>query len=232
MDLVSDFTRLIDKNTGATIDFLKSKYVIVNEDKNYNFIKDINKYYTGVSIWVKKITESNNSEQIMLLNNILMDYCSILNSVILGDEKIFYFLVRNIIESFIRAITMNFTTRDLEQLFKDIAIGEENEYCKQKIQTHVSRLKQIYNDSCLYIHADTSKIPMSLTNLIKYYNYGEEKNFEEARVTFKKINLAMLNIFQLLYRDTYIDFKDNAKSYLNELIELEDRITFYKIISK
>lgn len=230
MDLVTDFQKMINTNTKKSISFLQKIYISVDQEKKYDLYRDVNKYYTAMSIWVKNLIEYDDSENNILLNNILLDYCSIINCIVLNDKKLIFFEIRNIIESFIRIVTKNYTTRDLEKLFRDINAIESIECKKNQMQIHISRLKQSYDEACLHIHTDTTRIPMSLTNLIDY-NLNDI-SINEAMTTFNKVNLAMLNILKIKYIETYMSLKDNAKTYMDELLKLEDRIAFKKIIEE
>ena len=229
MDLVSDFKRVINNNTDNCIEELKKVFIDIKIDKNKECYKDINKFYTGLVIWVQVLKEQEKiEEKKILLDNILLNYCSILNGIVLGDIKVINFLYRNVIESIVRYITGELTTQNLEQAFKNLSnmVDDNN---KDSILIYVSRLKQIYDSTCLYIHTDTKKIDSRLTTLINFKKNSEEVNLDSIKEDFKKMNISIICILSIIFKKERQKMRDNAKGYLAEIIPLEDRIRIEQI---
>lgn len=227
LDLVTDFKKIIDKSTNETIKALEDIYKNINIEKNKMFIRNISKYYMGMVIWNKKLKEGLNDGRIVkLLDNILLDYCSILNCVILGDEKVMNFLYRNIIESVLRIISLEFDSKEIDCLFNGISKGYNTDKEKEILDAYSSLLKSIYNHNCLYIHTDVNRIPERLTNLIEYRNNSEDIDFSELIKKFDDLNIAILCIFQIKYYFIYNTFKPNAKGLMAEIIPYSNRIKF------
>lgn len=175
IDLVTDFKELINKSTDDTIVALGNIYKNLNLEINRKFINNVNKYYIIMNVWNKKLkVKFNNADISRLLDNILLDYCSILNCVILSDEKLLNFLYRNIIESTLRIISGDLKTREIDNLFTDISKNSVGTKEKELLQMYSSQLKRIYNNNCLFIHTDTQKIPENITNLFEYNNNSNE----------------------------------------------------------
>lgn len=226
MDLITDFKKIINQNTENTITSLKKIYININEDKNYTFYKDISKYYTAISSWVEVLKETfkdDNSK--ILLNNVLLDYCSIMHCVALGDVKLINFLFRNIIESFLRYITNELTARDIEEMFRKLSLNT-NEKEKKLIQVYSSQIKQIYDDTCLYVHADTSRMPTDLTNLLDYYRNSINIEMESLRKAFERLNIALINLLKIKYVELFINMKINVKGFLDEIVPIDERVKY------
>lgn len=227
MDLVTDFNKLINQNTEKTINSLAQIYIDTDKTKNSKFYKDITKYYSLMYVWVSKLSETETSqEKKILLYNVLLNYCSIINCVKLGDKKLIMFLYRNTIEGIIRYITSELTTKELDSLFSSIIKDEDIEIQKELVQMYTSQIKQIYNDACLYIHTDTSKITKDIKNLIDYiYNMSNE-SLEMLRKDFEKMNIAIISIFKLRYVDVYLGMKANSRALHDEIMPLNDNIRY------
>ena len=106
MDVVSDFKRTIEKNTANSMNILNKVYKKKEINSRKEFIREINKYYTGLRVLFQYT--SGEEKQVQLLNNILLNMCSLLNCVIIGDIRLIYFLYRNTIESFLRYISQDY----------------------------------------------------------------------------------------------------------------------------
>ncbi|MGX4490459.1 hypothetical protein ACWJV3_13065, partial [Clostridioides difficile] len=191
----------------------------------------INKYYTLITFWINAF-KSNviSNDKSILLDNILLDYCSLMHCVTLGDIKLINFLFRNIIESILRYITDELETKDLESLFKKMSSGIVDNTEKYLLQTYASQIKQVYDDTCLYIHTDISKIQQNLTNLIDYKLNLEESKIDFLNNTFNKMNISILNILRIKYYPIYLAMKDNAKGFHDQFIPLEDKIKFQRFL--
>ncbi len=230
VDLVTDFKKIIDISTEDTINILKNTFVEVNSEKNELFVRSISKYYMIMSIWNKKLKETTQDYKIgKLLDNILLDYCSILNCVILGDEKVLNFLYRNIIESVLRVISSEFESKEIDALFNGIGRDCSGSVEKTVLNSYSSLLKSIYNVNCLYIHTDVEKIPDNLINLIAYNNNSKELNTDNLIKKFDDLNIAILCIFQIKYYNIYINLKSNAKGLMDELIPFKNRVKFSEV---
>ncbi|NFL75549.1 hypothetical protein FDB81_07375 [Clostridium sporogenes] len=226
IDLVTDFKKIINKGTEKTIDSLNEVFKSLNIEKNKEFIRNITKYYMVIAIWFKNLKEniSENDDRRFLLDNILLDYCSILNCVILGDEKIINFLYRNVIESMLRFVTCELTTKEIDKLFNKISQECKGNKEKKIMQTYVSVLKSIYDESCLYIHTDVDKIPSDLKNLIDYNNKSKKLDMSKLINSFNNLNISIFSILQIKYYDIYLNFKSNTKGLINEVMPLKYRI--------
>lgn len=225
MDLVTDFKKYYTDGAKKIIEYLKTVYVNVG-DENNAFYLEIDKYYRALFIWKKALFQySGNSEREKLLDNILHNYCSMVHNVAIGDVKVLYFLYRNIIESFIRYITNNLRTRDLDGLFSNVNRNYvDNEEILKYVQTYVSQLKQIYDESCLYIHADTTKIERDVCTLL---DVEKRKNVEKINILknqFIMINIAMLCLLKVRNTTIFYNMKENAQGYLDYVIPLKERI--------
>lgn len=233
VDLVTDFKPLIKKSTDDIIKVLDKVYKNLNLEINKKFIEDVNKYYIIVNVWNKKLKDKfNNSDISRLLDNILLDYCSILNCIILSDEKLLNFLYRNIIESVLRIISGNLTTKEIDGLFNAIGSKASNDLEKNCLQSYSSILKSIYNNNCLFIHTYIQKIPENITNLFEY-NENSNKSKEKYLINdFDKLNIAILCIYQIIYYEEYQNLKPNVKGLMNEIIPYDYRIRFGKVQSE
>ena len=226
MDLVTDFDSLIQKNSEKSLAKLNELYKDVKQDLRKNFYKSINKFYTAMEVWVRQLSQKEiDEENKIILKNILYNYCLILHIVVIGDKKILNFLYRNTIEGFIRYLTGELESRELDSLFSKVNKVESGK-CRSTMEIYISRLKQIYDESCLYIHTDTSRMPDDLITLLDLQNKHNEIDLKEEKDTFDKMNLAMINILKIKYYDLYKEFKDNIKSYMDELLTLDDRKRF------
>lgn len=225
VDLITDFKDVIENSTKNSISELNETFKSLNLDKNKTFVKNINKFYMAIAMWHKYLKDniSDNNRDI-LLDNILLDFCSLLNCIILGDEKLIKFLYRNIIESILRYITLKLDSRDIDTMFKDISLDCNGTIEKKLLQEYSSVLKSIYNDTCLYVHTDISKITPSLTDLMKYNKNGKKLRMDKLLNDFNNLNVSILCIFQIKYYDIYLSFKGNVQGLINEVIPLEDRI--------
>lgn len=227
IDLVTDFKELINKSTDDTIVALKKIYINLNLEINRKFINNVNKYYIIMNVWNKKLkVKFNNADISRLLDNILLDYCSILNCVILSDEKLLNFLYRNIIESALRIISGDLKTREIDNLFNDISKNSVGTKEKELLQMYSSQLKSIYNNNCLFIHADTQKIPENITNLFEYNNNSNENKEKYLEKDFERVNIDILCIYQIIYYEIYLNLKSNAKGLMDEIIPYDYRLRF------
>ncbi|MBI6008372.1 hypothetical protein H8J91_04310 [Clostridium perfringens] len=231
MDLVTDFKEIIDENTEKTINSLKEIYIEVNEDKKYDFYKSISKYYTAINLWKKQLEaklELNEKDKILLCN-LNLNFCSLINCVVLGDEKLINFLYRNIIETILRFCTKEYESKDLEAMFKKICITD-NINKKKYLEKYSSQLKSIYINSCHYVHTDTSKINYDLVNLIKYKHNIEEFDLKKENNNFCKMLSIILQILQIMYIDLFEKMKSTSKAYFYDLSDLEQRIEYKEIL--
>lgn len=230
MDFVTDFKQQINKNTTSCMNELNNVFHNIKSDKNKAFYKDINKYYTGMAIWVDLLNKDVKlKENKVLLDNILLDYCSILHCVVLGDVKLIKFLYRNIIESFARYITTELYSKEIDSIIKSIC-KELNSTRREIGLIYESQLKQIYNDACVYVHADINNMIPNLTTLINYKNNSEEVSLDTIKQDFSKVSRCMICLLIIIHKEMYINMKDNAKAYINEILTLEDRINIDKSI--
>lgn len=233
MDLVTDIKRDVENSTKKTINTLKTVYSNI-EEKNKKFYKDINIYYMIMSIWVNKLSyKYGNEENKNLLYNILVNYCSIINCVTLGDIKLINFLYRNTIEGVIRFISGETKSKDIEKIFR--CISKNMSYSEDEIiilQSYASQLKSIYTDSCLYIHTDVSKIDKDIANMIKYRFNMENVDLEDTRRDFVKMNNSIINIFKIIYYDVYMEMKDNSKALHDEILPLKENMKVEPIVLK
>lgn len=232
-DLISDYKKIINESASKTILSLEEIFKDINIDKNKEFVHQITKFFMAMEIWSRKITEKNSDTNLeKLMKNILLNYCSILNCLILGDEKVIKFLYRNIIESILRAITLNFNTKDIEGLFKNISNSCTTVKEKELIQTYLSVLKSIYDDTCLYVHTDVSKIPHNLNNLVKYNINSKTLKVDKLLNDFNNLNICMLCILLIKYYDLYTSFKSNARGFIDEIIPLSKRVQISHFIEE
>lgn len=230
MDLVTDFKSIINKSTDEAIKVLDKVYKDLHLEINKTFIQNVNKYYIIMNVWNKKLKEKFNSKDISkLLDNILLNYCSILNCIVLSDEKMLNFLYRNIIESVVRIISGDLKTRELDRLFTYISDKTSKQKEKELLLMYSSILKSIYNNNCLFIHTDIKKIPDNITNLFEYYRNSNENKLSYLEEDFKKVNICILCIYQIIYYDIYVNLKGNAKGLMDEVIPYEYRLHFGEI---
>lgn len=226
MDLITDYKKIYVDSCKKTKDYLKSLYIDIDEENKNDAYLAIDKYYRAISIWKRVLDLEEKDEKIV--NNILLDYCFLLHGFVIFDIKSIKFLFRNIIESFIRFITNDYEGRDIELIFSNITKKYEG---KEKVYlgTYISQLKQIYDEACLYIHANTDKMNEEIYTLISIQtnNVGDEikKTIEE----FIRMNVAMLCIIKKENCETYDKMKENARGYLNYIIPLEERIREKKL---
>lgn len=221
MDLVTDFKEIISNNTNSTFNELTKIYNNPQTEKNYNLIKEINTSYTLISIWRNNLANESN---IQLLNNILLNYCSLTHSIILKDIKIINFILRNIIESFIRFINSDTCSKDLEDLFKKLRKKAPNAVGETLIEAYSSQLKDIYTQNNLYVHTDISKIP-DIKTLIEYRN-NDSINYVFIESQIKKLTNSMVNIFRIVYINVFIGMRPNSQGLHYEIISLKDNEKF------
>ncbi|WP_270558165.1 hypothetical protein, partial [Clostridium perfringens] len=80
----------------------------------------------AINLWKKQLEaklELNEKDKILLCN-LNLNFCSLINCVVLGDEKLINFLYRNIIETILRFCTKEYESKDLEAMFKKICITD------------------------------------------------------------------------------------------------------------
>ncbi|SCK04726.1 Uncharacterised protein [uncultured Clostridium sp.] len=224
IDLVTDFEKIININTQKTIEVLKNTFNNVNIEKNKPFIKSVTKYYTAIAIWNNNLSNIWGADRKKLMDNILLDYCSLLNCIVLGDEKLINFLYRNIIESILRVITNELKNKEIDSLFKIEKIGYKNIEEKKMIESYSSLIKSIYINSCKYVHVDINKIPKKITNLLQYNTNSDTINNSKMLKDFEDLNIAILSILRIKYSNIYYNFKPNSKSFIEEIIPLKERI--------
>lgn len=230
LDLVTNFKDKIKKSTDEIIIVLDKVYKNLNLEINKKYIEDVNKYYIIMNVWNRKLKEKFRNNNISrLLDNILLDYCSILNCIILSDEKLLNFLYRNIIESFLRIISGDLENRDIDNLFTSISKQASNDIEKEALQSYSSVLKTIYNNNCLFVHTYIDKIPENITNLFEYNENSNKSKKIYLEKDFEKLNIAILCIYQIVYYEEYRSLKSNAKGLMNEIIPYDNRIRFGKV---
>ncbi len=223
MDLVTDFKQIIKDKINDTFEFLNTIYKNLdqNDSDNKDIIREINKSYILISIWRNNFSDDKN---IALIDNILLNYCSLTHAILLKDNKVINFLLRNSIESFLRYVNNEPDTRDLEALFSDlkdrVAISEG----KNLISNYSSQLKNIYTNSNFYIHTYIDKIPDIKT--LADYLHNDDFNYISVKKTLEKMNKAMICILRIIYIDVFLSLKPNAQAAHYEFIHLDENIKF------
>lgn len=225
MDLITDFHKIIEESTNNTILELKKFFNIDVVNDNQQFIKKVNTYYIALQIWNKKLKDDKNN---IFLDNILLNYCSILNCIVLKDEKVIYFLYRNTIESMIRVLSCEFSSRDIEEIFKKISHPTISANQKRILQDHISLLKSIYKECCQYVHTNPDYIP-KITILPSYYSSRKKEKMLELMKIFSNLNTSILCILKIKHDDIYSDLKPNARSFLNEITPLKHRTKTHSV---
>lgn len=221
MDLITDYKKIYVDSCKKTKDYLKSVYIDIDENNKNDAYLAIDKYYRAISIW-KRVLDLEEKET-KLINNILLDYCFLLHGFVIFDIKSIKFLFRNIIESFIRFITNDYEGRDIELIFSNITKKYEGKE-KKYLEIYVSQLRQIYDEACLYIHANTEKMNEEIYTLLSIQDNNEEIEIKKTIKEFVRMNVAMLSILKKENSETYDRMKENAQGYLNYIIPLEERI--------
>nr|WP_312986019.1 hypothetical protein [Clostridioides sp.] len=227
MDLTTDFKKIIKVNTESSIESLNKIYISVNREDNYLFYKEINQYYTLLKSWFTMLQKKYDEDFDLLLDNILINYCSLMHCVTLCDLKLINFLFRNTIESFLRFLLLDIENRDIERMFSELSsesIGCE----KELIQMYSSQMRQIYTDNCFYIHAQPSKMIKDFNTLLDYKNNIDNPNLElyNLRIKFSNLNVAILSLLRIKYAERYIYMKDNIKSMHDEILPLQENIRY------
>lgn len=144
---------------------------------------------------------------------------------------VLYFLLRNIIESFVRYISNDLTTKDLEAAFSSVTaniVGDDK--LQSFVRVYMSQLKQVYDEACLYIHADTTRMNKDMYTLLSFNSEQDIVKLEIIRKDFVMINIAMLSILKVKNVAVLEKMKENARGYLNFVIPLEERIREQKIL--
>lgn len=90
MDLVTDFKQIIKDKINDTFEFLNTIYKNLdqNDSDNKDIIREINKSYILISIWRNNFSDDKN---IALIDNILLNYCSLTHAILLKDNKVINF---------------------------------------------------------------------------------------------------------------------------------------------
>lgn len=217
MDLITDYKKIYVDSCKKTKDYLKSLYIDIDEKNKNDAYLAIDKYYRAISIWKRVLDLEERDEK--LVNNILLDYCFLLHGFVIFDIKSIKFLFRNIIESFIRFITNDYEGRDIELIFSNITKKYEG---KEKVYlgTYISQLKQIYDEACLYIHANTDKMNEEIYTLLSIQTNNAGNEIKKTIEEFTRMNVAMLCIIKKENCETYDKMKENAQGYLNYIIPL------------
>lgn len=224
-----NFNQLVEENTNKSINILKETYLEKEVLKFKSFIKTINKYYTGLEVLFRKLDK--NSNQNKLLNNILMDLCSLIHCVILSDKKLIYFIYRNIIESILRYISNDINSKNLDNLFNQLVKSEEG-FEKELINKYKGQLKEIYTESCRYVHTDITKIDTLLTTLTQYKSNSSNNNLKNEEKILKQLSCAIIALLKIKYRDNYELLRSNSKGYLDDILPLDIRIEYKKFLLK
>lgn len=231
MDLVTDYKKIYVESTEKLLEYLRTVYTDFQEDRR-DFYLEIDKYYRALLIWKDTFSlRSYNIERDKLLDNILHDYCSMVHNIAIVDIKVLYFLLRNIIESFVRYISNDLTTKDLEAAFSSVTaniVGDDK--LQSFVRVYMSQLKQVYDEACLYIHADTTRMNKDMYTLLSFNSEQDIVKLEIIRKDFVMINIAMLSILKVKNVAVLEKMKENARWYLNFVIPLEERIREQKIL--
>jgi len=232
MDYISNHKQTIIHNTISTMNSLKQIYIDINALKNRSFYKEITKYYSAIAIIINTLKANEYSEpRRTLLDNILLNFCSLIHCIVLRDIKLINFIFRNIIESIIRYLTNELTSRDLDLLFKSLTTFPSDGFTGPNlIQKYGGQLKDIYTRNCLYVHTDTSKIPTNLVNLSDYKNYDSDNEISVLLNDFKILNLAIISLYKIFYKNLYSDTPINQKSYIDELTPLDYRVEYQSFL--
>ena len=228
MDVVSDFKRTIEKNTANSMNILNKVYKKKEINSRKEFIREINKYYTGLRVLFQYT--SGEEKQVQLLNNILLNMCSLLNCVIIGDIRLIYFLYRNTIESFLRYISQDYAMKNLEDLFACIDNGSSG-IEKNILTKYKSQIKYIYSEACKYIHTDINKVPENINNM-KRFNTYVKRNLKEELKYFRRLSILIISIIKIKYPEKYMCLKANAKAYIDDIIPLEKRTEYQDILDE
>ena len=233
MDLVTDYKKYYTNGADRILEHLRTIYKKDMGEKHRDFYLQIDKYYRALLIWEKAFSiHSHNIERDKLLDNILRDYCSMIHNIVFGDVKVLYFLLRNIIESFVRYISNNLLTIDLESLFSNVAKNcVESAECQNYVRTYMAQLKQVYDKSCLYIHADTTRVKEDVYTLLEIYGDQNTEELEAIKKEFVMINVAMLCLLKVKNVAVFRNMKENAQGYLDFVIPLEKRVQEQKILN-
>lgn len=229
MDNASD---IIKNNTQLTIESLQEMYKDINLEKNKSFYKMIAKYYSAISIIILNLKKfEKNDDKVILLDNILLNFCSLIHCVVLKDIKLINFIFRNILESVIRYITEDITTRNVESLFKILTSCSPDTYSgAHLVQKYSGQLKNIYTKNCLYVHTATSKIPSNLVNLFDYRNNSNDDEMLDLMNDFNILNIAVITLFKVLEKNLYLSIPMNAKIYIDEITPLASRIEYQSFL--
>jgi len=232
MDYSSNHKQTIIHNTISTMNSLKQIYIDINALKNRAFYKEITRFYSAIAIIINtlKINEHREPNRI-LLDNILLNFCSLIHCVVLRDTKLINFIYRNIIESIIRYLTNNLTSHDLDSLFKILTTYPSDGFTGPNlVQKYGGQLKDIYTRNCLYVHTDTSKIPTNLVNLSDYKNHINDCEMSVLLNDFKMLNFAIITLFKVFYKNLYINTPINQKSYIDDLTPLGYRVEYQNFL--
>lgn len=220
--------KIIEQSTKSTIQSLEQMYKNISLETNKTFYKTITKYYSAISIIIINLkTGEENEDKKILLDNILLNFCSLIHCVVLKDMKLINFIYRNIVESVIRYITDDLTTRNLDQLFKVLTTYSSGVPSgSELVRKYGGQLKDIFTKSCLYVHTDTSKIPTNLVNLYDYQNNNNEEETLRLMHDFDILNTAIINLFKVLHKELYLGLPINNKMYIDEITPLPSRIEY------
>lgn len=218
MDLISDFQILINKNTAKSVKILKGTFKNVGEGNL--FYKAINRYYTGMRVLFEYLPKDERRS--ILLNNILMNMCSLMYCVTLKDIKLIYFLYRNTIECLLRYISEDYESRELEKLFLDID-QDVTGYEKICLEKYKSQIKYLYTEACHYIHTDVTRMPKEIKNMKQYDTHRRSINLSKELEFFKRLSYLIVIILIIKNYTQYDIMKKNSKAYLNDILTLEGR---------
>jgi len=127
----------------------------------------------------------------------------------------------------VRYIANDLTARDLDPFFKALTTySSVVSSGSDLVRKYGGQLKNIYAKNCLYVHTDTSKVPANLVNLYDYQKSNNKDEILHLMGDFIIFNVAVINLFKVLYKDLYLNLPINNKIYIDEITPLSSRTEY------
>lgn len=218
IDLITDFDNIVNEQLIGIVEYCKEQFNLEEVDKDTkSHIRTLIKSYVIIGIWYKKLPTINN----LFIMDILGNLCSILHMIILKDVKGLNFFSRNTIENFLRYMTKDLTSKNIDGLFafKNYEIWSENKKYDSQLNISLEILKHKYSELCKYVHSDTSIMTFEKACLTQYSNNNTDlsKHIKTLKQIMEQINIILF----VIYQDKYNSLKTNAKTLIIDYIPNE-----------
>lgn len=207
------------------INYLEKYYKKKLSDKKKQILKMVHKHVWITMIWKEKLLNTHNE----YINDMILDLFSIIHSCVIGDLKVINFLIRNLIEDFIKYCKIYYNEIDCMSMPRDIfSIIFSKTKNDDFIHNNYSIIKSIYSDMCLTVHSaniDSFKICDSLIKYDKLYADDEILNDIEK---LDKVFRAMNNINCVKQIKKFVSINIDIQSIVRDYMKSSDIDELYK----